>query len=310
MDDLIPRGLKARKESKYIEFKDELDVDSSQAWCEIIKDIVALSNSGGGIILIGLNNRGEPTGFDTSRIIELDPAKITDKIFKYTGIQFSEFEIIGEIKNKKSIALIRVFPRFTPIVFIKPGTYSIEGSKQKTAFSQGAVYFRHRAKSEPGSTDDLRERINLRIEEVRNELLENVQKVIETPPGYTVRVLPQEIIETEDPSTSPIRLVDDPDAPAYRKLDPDITHPYRQKEVISEVKKRLPKNVRFNSHDILCIRRVFDIDSDIKFCHCPKFSTNQYSSNFIEWIVSKYEEDTDFFQSARVAYRTSLRNDA
>lgn len=48
MDDLIKRGLTAKRESKYIEFKSAFDVESAAEWCEIVKDIVALCNSGGG----------------------------------------------------------------------------------------------------------------------------------------------------------------------------------------------------------------------------------------------------------------------
>ena len=47
---LIEKAKAAKRESKYIEFKVSFDIDSTQDWCEIIKDIVAIANSGGGII--------------------------------------------------------------------------------------------------------------------------------------------------------------------------------------------------------------------------------------------------------------------
>ena len=50
-----------------------------------------------------------------------------------------------------------------PLVFARPGTYSVPGGKQKTAFAQGTVYFRHGAKSEPGTTEDLAHALDRRL---------------------------------------------------------------------------------------------------------------------------------------------------
>ena len=63
MTDLITKGMSAKRESKYIDFKSSLDLDESHSWCEIIKDIIAMANSGGGLILIGLDNNGTYSGF-------------------------------------------------------------------------------------------------------------------------------------------------------------------------------------------------------------------------------------------------------
>ena len=54
MDEIIARGLNAKRESKYIEFKSSFDSKSGRDWCEIIKHIVAISNTGDGVIIFGL----------------------------------------------------------------------------------------------------------------------------------------------------------------------------------------------------------------------------------------------------------------
>jgi hypothetical protein len=41
-------------ESATVDFKESLDPGSKQDWCELIKDIVAMTNSGDGCIVIGL----------------------------------------------------------------------------------------------------------------------------------------------------------------------------------------------------------------------------------------------------------------
>src|ERR1700682_2062740 len=159
MNDLLKRALSASRESKYIEFKQAFDVTSQRDWCEIIKDIVAMANTGGGVILIGVDNRGTPNGFDVQPFLRLDTADVTNKLFRYTDLHFSDFEIFERIKSRTSIAVLQVQGVPIPVVFTKPGTYDIGGGKQKNAFSVGTVYFRHGAKSEPGSTEDIRRAI-------------------------------------------------------------------------------------------------------------------------------------------------------
>jgi len=48
MPDLIQKALTAKRESKSVEFKETFDPTSPGDWCEVVKDIVAIANSGGG----------------------------------------------------------------------------------------------------------------------------------------------------------------------------------------------------------------------------------------------------------------------
>lgn len=42
--------LAAKRESKHVEFKESFDPTASADWCELIKDVVAIGNSGGGYL--------------------------------------------------------------------------------------------------------------------------------------------------------------------------------------------------------------------------------------------------------------------
>lgn len=163
---LLKKGVSARRESKRVDFKRGFDVDSKQDWCEIIKDMVAMANSGGGVIVVGVDDDGRTGGGDVSRVLGLDPATITDKIHKYTGTHFSEFSLEEATRERQKVAALMLGPSPVPMIFTKPGTYPVAGGKQKAAFSVGTVYFRHGAKSEPGTTKDLEQVINRRLEEV------------------------------------------------------------------------------------------------------------------------------------------------
>lgn len=104
---LLERAENARRESRYLDFKREFDMSSSAAWCETIKDVVAFANSGGGVIVFGVNNDGADSGTDVSSLLALDVANITNKIHSYTDYQFADIEII-EVKRdgKAFVAMI------------------------------------------------------------------------------------------------------------------------------------------------------------------------------------------------------------
>lgn len=295
----LDKIMSAQKESKHIEFKEDFNSLEDGAWCELIKDIVALANSGGGAIVVGLKSNGEISGKDISAFLGIDPSHFTDKIEKYTGNQFSDFEMERTEKNGKTLGLFYIGKSEMPLVFIKPGTYSAEKGKQNTAFSKGTVYFRHGAKSEPANSNDLRDFVNCAVENIRKEWLGNIRKVVKAPSGHQVKILPPVVVESQDPNAMPIRIVNDESAPAYRKLNPDITHPFRQKEVITQLNQRI-KNKKVTSYDILAIRKIFSInESKPEFFHKSKFASPQYSSQFIDWLSQEVYKDPSFFDKAR-----------
>lgn len=301
---IIEKAKNAKRESKYIEFKDRFDVNFSQHWCEIIKDIVAIYNSGGGCIVFGINNDGSPSGYDVSSVLGLDPAIITDKIAKYTDIQFSDFEIEEIEKRGHKIAILIIYPTEVPIIFTKPGTYSIGDSKQKTAFGRGTIYFRHGAKSEPGNYYDLEKAIERRIEKIKKSWLSGIKKVVAAPLGHIIHVLPPNVKMSSSPTAAPIRITYSKEAPAYRLETPDKTHPYRQKEVIEKVNARL-RDKQINQYDILCVRRVYKVDkSKPDFYYKSKYGVPQYSEKFVNWLIESFQNDPKFFDKAREKYRS------
>src|SRR2546429_6392020 len=98
----------APKESAEVDFKESLDFSLPKDRCEIVKDIVAMANSGGGHLLIGVKDDGTLSQFDVTSVLNLDPAKITHQVRKYTEQQFSEFEIYEARRNGQKIAIITV----------------------------------------------------------------------------------------------------------------------------------------------------------------------------------------------------------
>lgn len=302
MDSRIEKCLSARRESKTVEFKESFNPADAGEWCELLKDIIAIANSGGGSIVIGLDNRGFASGADVTATLAIDAAVVTDKVNGYTGHQFTEFEIVEAEKDGHKIAVIAVNGVSYPLAFEKVGNYHAADGKQKNAFAKGTVYFRHGAKSEPGNTEDIRAAIERKLESVRMEWLDGVKKVVHAPSGSHVSVLASDVREVASNDATPIRIVDDPNAPAFRRIDYDISHPYRQKDLVAALNKKLPKDAQVTTYDVLAIRRAFDISSKEGFCHHPKFGSPQYSEAFATWMAANYEQDKEFFLRARQKY--------
>ena len=300
----IAKALASQRESKHVEFKEKFDHTDAQDLCEVIKDIVAMANSGGGHILFGVKNDGSASGWDCTLLRGLDPAQLTDKIASYVGEQFSEYDVAETDRRGNRIAIMEVRPVHIPLIFVRPGTYDVGQGKQKTAFAKGTIYFRHGAKSEPGTSQDIRQSVQREIEAIRRSWLGNIRKVVDAPHGHKVMLLPPEVVESDGALATPIRLVDDPNAPAYRKLDPNKTHPFRQKEVMEEINKVLAGAHKVSSYDVRCVRKVHQIDeSKPQFFYRPTFASPQYSRAFIDWMVSQYRKNPAFFDETRRAAR-------
>lgn len=287
-------------EAAELDFKSKFEVADAGDWLEIIKDIAAFANSGGGTILIGVNDDGTPSGADVEGALAIDPADLTNRIHKYTGTHFHGFEFAKCEKGGHKICAIVIRSCRVPLVFTRVGTYEVRQGKQKTVFSVGTIYFRHGAKSEPGTSEDLRIFLERELELIKRSWLDGIAKVVEAPVGSRFAILPPETQPTGPSGALPLRLTDDPTAPAYYAIPIDTTHPFRQKEVVREVNAKLAGGKTINAHDILCVRRVYSVQKDIKFCYTQTYSTPRYSQAFVDWVVQKYEEDGSFFEKTKL----------
>lgn len=256
--------------------------------------------------MIGVQDNGKPSGWDTATVLKIDPARVTDKLAKYTGEQSVDCHMAETERNGHRIVALRVDAVRIPMPFTKPGTYDTGGGRQKTAFAKGTIYFRHGAKSEPGNLDDLRRCIERELERVRKSWLANIKKVVSAPAGIEFRVVPAGAATAKPPSATSIQVVEDDDsAPVYGRVYADATHPHRQKEVVQLVNQRLEGRKAVNSHDILSVRRAYRVEeTKPEYLYTPRFSSPQYSDAFVDWLVWQYDEDPSFFDKARETYKS------
>ena len=302
-EQLLRRAREGQRESKNLDFKVGFDIRSREDWCEIIKDIVAFANSGGGALVFGVNDDGTPAGVDVEPYLRIDPADVTNKVNAYTGHEFDEFEIIPVERNGHRVALFAVYGVTAPMVFVKNGAHLGEGSRRRPAFVKGAVYFRHGAKSEPGTSNDLRHWLDRSLDEICATWLGGIREVVEA--GIEQRV---QVVRFEESGNASIsaRIVNEPSGVAVVPQNPQELWPYKEGDLVRRMASELPAGTRFNSHDVRSIRLAHGIapDSHPKFVFKPhEKSSPQYSAEFVEWIRKQHEHDGEFLDKARLAYR-------
>ncbi len=301
-EDTVTRVATSENETADLDFKAQFDPDAARDWCELIKDVVAMANSGGGLIVFGVNDDGTPSASDLTALAAVDPAAIADKITKYTDEHLVGVRVSTTERRERPVVVVEVLGVPVPLVFTDPGTYDIGGGKQRTSFGRGTVYFRHGAKSEPGTADDLRLAQERALDRVRSSWLDGITKVVTAPVGATISVLPGEVHLAGADGRVAIRLVNDEAAPAFNAVRTDLLYPYRQKELVARVNVLLGAHT-VSAHDVHCVRKVHAIDKEPTFFYKPQYSSPQYSEAFAEWLVDQYHRDPEFFHAVRESLR-------
>src|SRR5437588_3484845 len=177
----LERALIATRESRRIEFKEQFDLDE-----ETVRDVAALANSGGGVILFGVDKSGAPTGAELPSVGEASKVWARPssgaRALPRAAAPTLEF---GEAVKFGTRLLTAVVPEAaTPLV------------------CDGVVYVRRGARSVPATTEDLARIVQRRVDAARREWLGAVRRVVKAP---------------EQPMA--VRVVQDRRAPAYRVVD-------------------------------------------------------------------------------------------
>lgn len=244
---LVAKAAAATRASKYVAVSADGD---------LLKDVVALANVGGGVVLM-------PAPPDVAAIRR--------------ELAFDDVELVTIDRG--------------PVLVVGPA-----GESPLTLDSHGA-FFRHGAKSVPASRADLRRFVERRLAAARKRLIVDIKRVITAPEGSEIVAIER---SEDERGERVIRITTDVHAPLYRAIDFDVTHPYRQKELIEEVNRRLPEGAAINAYEFQAIKRTNDIDPD--FVHLPRFGTNQYSEAFVDWLVDRIGSDREFVGRARARY--------
>jgi hypothetical protein len=186
---------------------------------------------------------------------------------------------------------------------IDKGTAIVVGAAGDAPLTvEDRAWFRHGSRTTPATREDLKRFMDRRLQEVRRRLIVDIKRVITAPAGSEIVAIER---SENDAGEQVIRITTDEHAPLFRAVDFDLTHPYRQKELIAEVNGRLPEERAINAYEFQAVRHTHEIDPD--FVHRPRFGTNQYSEAFVEWLVDRIRGDVSFIPDARARYSEQRR---
>lgn len=298
---LLDQALGASRGSRRIAFLREVVPDAPGGWCELVRDVAALANSGGGVLIVGVDPSGLPTGWDPSPLLRAGVSVVVDQLAAYTGERFDDVTITKAQKDGQRVAAVLVGARTgSPLVFERAGTSTDADGREREVFARGTTWFRHGARSAPARAQDVARFAKRQEAQIRREVLRNLRRVSSAPTGSQVLVVPPGSAPTT--AIERVRLVDDPSAPAVARADYDVTHPHRQKDVVATINARAGRPL-VNAHDLLSVRRTHDVDSRDELFHKPRFGSPQYSDAFIDWLIASHRADSAFFDKAKAEYR-------
>jgi hypothetical protein len=207
-------------ESQELEKKSSLDPSNPKEMLGLVADLVAMSNTKGGRLLIG--TRGAP--IPDNQVKLFDSARIDDKLNSFaepnvTGIKTIQLDrdfILIEVEKSKN----------PPHVFKKEGNYNDPEKGQLSIFRSRDILVRHSSKTERATRSDL----DRMFTERQQTLFEKVKMVFDAPTGARIEVV-------EEGMGVPVKI--DPTAidarPVYDVLTPS---PFRDlhQELIGAVK--------------------------------------------------------------------------
>jgi hypothetical protein len=306
-ESLLQRALSATRETQHIEFKATFNPSSKESLCETIKDILALANSGGGVIVVGVDNHGTPLGTDIKGLLDTDPADLVSKVSAYIGGSFDGLTVKSHAKAGRLVATVEVAAASVPLIPVRPGTYPKSEAKQGNAFSVGVIYVRHGAKSEPATSQDFERIIERRLREIRSSWLKGLRRVVSAPKDaeivVTRRVPVPAIAVSGTAKARPVRVTTDPTVEVVGVADPEKSYPYRLTELLSVVNPQI-KALGIKAINIHDVRAIIAIHGKGQpWIWEPSYSPKRYSDVFAQWLVKEATKDRFLFQRMRGRFR-------
>ena len=169
LDDIVTRYLLSQKrETSDIDFKLTIDISNNADFCKIAKDIFAISNYGGGYLVVGFKEtptgRYDPAGLP-SDYLHIDSATIQEKFNAYSNepIALDYCELEKEMQNenkqmvKRKFAILYVPP--SPLILkpIKSATYNDpKDNREKKLFSRDEIFIRRGTQSIHASLNEIK----------------------------------------------------------------------------------------------------------------------------------------------------------
>jgi hypothetical protein len=304
-DELIKRASDAKRASKHVAMRGAFDAASPAFLVELVKDVAAFANSGGGVIVF---EGPDAAGAGAAPLASADLAAVKRAIRGHTGVDLVGLESTSVSRGGVDLPALVVLAEDAPIVFAKPGTYVANDGTEKTAFAAGTIYFRHGARSVPGSGADLLAWRDRTVARFRRDWLAGIRKVVRAPAGSMVSVVSPDVADVHLGSVAAGEFTGEPGAVAIVPRNAEEIWPYRRSELLQRINEKLVGK-RLNAHDIQCINWKIHVLDRPDFSYRSHHQASvQYSPAYADWIAEQMRRDPDFLRRARAEYQTAIQN--
>lgn len=148
------------------------------------RQLTAFNNSGGGILVFGIENDGTPTGLSGSLTSHFDPAIILDKLRRHAPTaQIPTAYLETEFYNKR-YGFLLIGSTGSVIVFDKVGNMARpKGKGQETVLQPGVVYIRRRGQTTAALQNELDKLVGESIQRGVTGFLARIEHVASLPAG-------------------------------------------------------------------------------------------------------------------------------
>jgi hypothetical protein len=279
------------------------DPTSEISWCELILGIVATANSGGGSVRVICDGPSDAGALSAPVIVE--------RLAQYADSPFDDLKVRTPESTVNNVFDVAVGPAECPIGFRRssPHAPSSRLADGERIFSAGVFYFRRGDKCVAGTSADLRAFLARMLDRERRRWLRGIRRVIGGPIG--LQGTPRRDRAAAAPSASaanlqPVRIVNDPGAPALQPQYVDRLYPWRQKDLLDELNHRLARRA-LTTYDIQAVRRQHRLDDRPDFVFHLPGAGRRYSPAVADWMMEQFNQDASFFEKARAADQAILR---
>jgi hypothetical protein len=194
---IMPRGddvanehyraiIESAVETRNIDFKAAMDwrlVTKCERF-EVLLDVAAMANAGGGYLVIGRDEPTRTTGTLTQeQVVSFDPTEVNKVVHRYLD-PAHECRVDPQDVDGDLLVVIDV-PAFedSPLIFKEVGNCGGAGCKKAPHFLPGDVFVRTKAQQtrRVGSADEMREIVNRAVRSRGDDLLTAMQRMLGAP---------------------------------------------------------------------------------------------------------------------------------
>ena len=230
-------------ECAYLELKRQF-IPGPREWAELARDVVALANSGGGLVVFGIADDCTRIGLSASLTSVLDPAKLIDQLRRKAPSASIRTEYVEVVYYRKRFGCLLVSSVVVPLVFDVEWGYNDSAGNHHLVIRPGLLYVRTPGRSGPAREIDVREVWQHSVDLATQKTLARIERVASLPPDA-------ELIVSSGPKSDtgfvlvsgsegrPVRIVDDPSAPAVSLRDvlsPEVPYSSVSGELMSQVR--------------------------------------------------------------------------